>query len=286
MFHTFGNNDEILSRKELVKALEKQSTEIRKDILKMIYKAGKGHPGGSYSATELLTSLYFSILKIDPENPGWAERDRFILSKGHACPVWYAALARRGFFDISHLETLRQTGSILQGHPSMTKTPGIDANAGALGNGLSQGLGMALASRNNGHNYNVYVILGDGESQEGMVWEAAMAAAHFQTKNLFAVVDYNGLQNDGCTKDIMSLEPIVDKWKAFGWKVKEIDGHNINEILNGFEWMHKLGGPAVLIAQTIKGKGVSYMENVCKWHGQIPNEEEFKQAMKELGGEM
>ena len=286
MFHTLGNSDVIYSRKELVKELEKKSNQIRTDILDMIYKAGKGHPGGSFSATEIVTTLYFSVLNIDPENPDWEGRDRFILSKGHACPVWYSNLARRGYFDVSHLGTLRKMHSILQGHPVMTKTPGVDINTGSLGNGLSLGLGMALATKNNGNDYDVYVVLGDGEIQEGMIWEAAMAAGHYQPNNLIAVVDYNGLQNDGKSKDIMSIEPITDKWEAFGWNVKEIDGHDINDILNGFEWAQKLCGPSVLIAHTQKGKGVSFMESVVEWHGKVPNEEEFEQAMKELEAEV
>ena len=278
----FKGEKKSLTRQKLVSKLENQANQLRQDILKMIYKAGKGHPGGAFSATEIVTTLYFSVMKIEPAKPKWPERDRFILSKGHACPVWYAALARRGFFELSHLDTLRQTHSILQGHPVMTKTPGVDINTGSLGNGLSLGLGMALASRNNGFKYNVYVILGDGEIQEGMVWEAAMAAGHFRPANLFAVVDYNGLQNDGFVKDILGLEPLVDKWRAFGWNVKEIDGHNMNEILNGFAWMQKVGGPAVIIAHTVKGKGVSFMENMVEWHGKTPTKEEYELAMEEL----
>lgn len=278
----FKGEKTTLTRQKLVCKLENQANQLRQDILKMIYKAGKGHPGGAFSATEIVTALYFSVMKIEPAKPKWPERDRFILSKGHACPVWYAALARRGFFELSHLDTLRQTHSILQGHPVMTKTPGVDINTGSLGNGLSLGLGMALASRNNGFKYNVYVILGDGEIQEGMVWEAAMAAGHFRPATLFAVVDYNGLQNDGFVKDILGLEPLVDKWRAFGWNVKEIDGHNMNEILNGFAWMQKVGGPAVIIAHTVKGKGVSFMENMVEWHGKTPTKEEFELAMEEL----
>ncbi|MTI60046.1 MAG: transketolase [Firmicutes bacterium] len=282
MFHSFAGGDKIYSRKDLVQKLEEQTNIIRQDILKMIYTAKKGHPGGSFSAAEIVTSLYFSIMNIDPSNPDMPDRDRFILSKGHACPVWYANLARRGFFELEHLATLRQTHSILQGHPVMTKTPGVDINTGSLGNGLSLGLGMALASKNNGHDYNVYVVMGDGEIQEGMIWEAAMAAGHFKPKNLFAIIDYNGLQNDGKVKDIMGLEPLTDKWISFGWHVREIDGHDINDILNGFEWMHKVGGPAVLIAHTQKGKGVSFMENIVEWHGKTPSDKEYKLAMEEL----
>ncbi|MFW5992157.1 MAG: transketolase [Halanaerobiaceae bacterium] len=288
MYHRFGGEDKVLNRRELIKKLEKETVEIRKDILKMIYEAGKGHPGGSFSAAEVVTALYFTVLNIDPGRPDWPERDRFILSKGHACPVWYAALARRGFFDKDHLLTLRKNNSILQGHPDMNKTPGVDMNTGSLGNGLSIGLGIALSAGHYDYDYDVYVVLGDGEIQEGMVWEAAMSAGNRDVDNLYAVVDYNGLQNDGYVKDINNLEPIIDKWKAFNWKVKEIDGHNMNEILNGFEWMQKVGGPAVLISHTVKGKGVSYMENICEWHGNVPDKKQLEQAMVELengGGE-
>ncbi|MFW6308786.1 MAG: transketolase [bacterium] len=282
MFHKFGNEIEPISRKKMIGKLEIKVNEIRKDIIDMICKAGKGHPGGSFSAAEIVTSLYFAVLNIDPDNPEGPERDRFILSKGHACPVWYAALAHRGYFDRKHLSTLREINSILQGHPDMRKTPGVDMNTGSLGNGLSIGLGMALATRNHGHDYDVYVMLGDGEIQEGMVWEAAMSAGNYNTENLFAIVDYNGLQNDDHVKNINSLEPVVEKWKSFNWKVREINGHSFTEILNGFEWMQKVGGPAVMIAHTVKGKGVSYMENVCEWHGKIPDEKEREQAFIEL----
>jgi len=287
MFHTFGNSNEILPREELMKKIEGKATSIRREILDMICEAGKGHPGGSFSATDIITTLYFTVLNIDPENPEWPERDRFILSKGHACPIWYVALANRGFFAKDHIYTLRKNNSILQGHPDMKKTPGVDMSTGSLGNGLSIGLGMALAASHSNLAYDVYVMLGDGEIQEGMVWEAAMSAGNYRPDNLFAIVDYNGLQNDGYVKDINNLEPIVDKWRAFNWNVREIDGHNIREILNGFEWAHKVGGPAVLIAHTVKGKGVSYMENVCEWHGKTPDENQLARALAELqfGGE-
>lgn len=284
VFHSFCGQPEVLSRADLVARLERQTNQLRRDVLRMIYKAGKGHPGGSLSAAEIVTALYFAVMRIDPSNPRWPGRDRFILSKGHACPIWYAALARRGYFDVSHLDTLRATGSILQGHPAMQKTPGVDASAGSLGNGLSQGLGMALAARHLGQDYSVYVVLGDGEIQEGMVWEAAMAAAHLAPRNLFAIVDYNGLQNDGTVRDIMGIEPLVDKWKAFGWRVREIDGNDMSSVLSGLEWFMKVGGPAVLIAHTIKGRGVSFMENQVEWHGSCPTEEQYAQAMQELGG--
>jgi len=282
MFHKFGEEEKLICREKLINKLKNQVNIIRQDIIKMICQAGKGHPGGSFSAAEIVTALYFTVLNINPDNPEWPARDRFILSKGHACPVWYTALAHRGFFDKKHLSTLREIDSILQGHPDMKKTPGVDMNTGSLGNGLSIGLGMALSSLNQEYDYDVFVMLGDGEIQEGMVWEAAMSAGNYNLDNLYAIVDYNGLQNDGYIKDINNLEPIVDKWRAFNWNVREIEGHSFEEILNGFEWAQKVKGPAVLIAHTIKGKGVSYMENICEWHGKTPNPEQKKQALNEL----
>ena len=284
MFHQFGDK-KIECRNELISKLQQKTNFLRQEVIDMICEAGKGHPGGSFSAAEIVTTLYFTVLNIDPKKPAWPARDRFILSKGHACPIWYAALAHRGYFDTAHLSTLREIDSLLQGHPDMNKTPGIDMNTGSLGNGLSIALGMALSTEHINEDYDVYVMLGDGETQEGMIWEAAMFAGNYDPDNLFAVVDYNGLQNDDYIKDINNLEPIVDKWQAFNWKVKEIDGHNIREILNGFEWMHKVGGPAVIIAHTIKGKGVSYMENICEWHGKTPDQNQKRQALDELGGE-
>jgi transketolase len=267
---------------EDVKYLKQKANDIRKDIIKMTHKAKAGHPGGSLSAADIVSALYFHVMKIDPKNPGWKERDRFVLSKGHACPVWYAALAEKGYFDMDHLNTLRKFHSILQGHPDMKKTPGVDMTSGSLGNGLSIGIGMALAAKRNKLNYNVYVMLGDGEIQEGMVWEAAMSAAHYHIDNLIAIVDYNGLQVDGWTKDVMSIHPVVEKWEAFGWSVIEIDGHNMIEILDAFQKAHKIKGPVAIIAHTVKGKGVSFMENVAVWHGLAPNDEEAEQALKEL----
>jgi len=282
MFNYFADEKVVSSREEMIRKIEKTTKDVRKDIITMCNAVNSGHPGGSLSATDIVTTLYFAVMNLDPDNPEWKERDRFILSKGHACPVWYSALARRGYFGLEHLNTLRQTGSILQGHPDMKKTPGIDMTTGSLGNGLSIGVGKALATRVLDEDYNVYVMLGDGEIQEGAVWEGAMAAAHYGLDNICAIVDYNGLQVDGSVKDIMSIEPVTDKWRAFGWNVKEIDGHNINEILNGFEWSQKVKGPAVLIAHTIKGKGISYMENQAEWHGKAPNDKELDQGLKEL----
>ena len=267
---------------EDIKYLKEKANNIRKDIIQMIYKANAGHPGGSLSAADIVTALYFHVMQIDPQNPNWEARDRFILSKGHACPVWYAALAEKGYFDMVHLNTLRKFHSILQGHPDMQKTTGIDMTSGSLGNGLSVGIGMALAAKRNRLNYCVYVLLGDGEIQEGIVWEAAMSAAHYRLDNLIAIVDYNGLQVDGWTKEVMDIHPVVEKWEAFGWNTIEIDGHNMIEILDAFQKAHKIKGPVVIVAHTVKGKGVSFMENVAVWHGLAPNDDQVKQALAEL----
>ena len=273
----------MLQKPMSVKELEKMAVIIRCDIIDMICTAAAGHPGGSLSAADVVTALYFRIMRIDPENPGWPDRDRFILSKGHACPVWYAALAERGYFDKSHLKTLRQMGSILQGHPDMRKTPGIDMTAGSLGHGLSAGLGMALSGKLQQKDYHVFVIIGDGESQEGSIWEASMAAPNFKLDNLTAILDYNHLQNDDSVDDIMPIHPAVDKWRAFGWHVLDIDGHDMAQVVAALEEAksHK-GKPTMIVANTVKGKGVSYMENVCEWHGRAPCQEEADQALEEL----
>ena len=266
-----------------VEELKKMAVIIRCDIIDMICTAAAGHPGGSLSAADLVTALYFRVMRIDPENPDWPDRDRFILSKGHACPVWYAALAERGYFDKSHLKTLRQMGSILQGHPDMLKTPGIDMTAGSLGHGLPAGLGMALSGKLRQKDYHVFVIIGDGESQEGSIWEASMAAPNFKLDNLTAILDYNHLQNDYSVDDIMPIHPVVDKWQAFGWHVLEIDGHDMAQVVDALEKAkaHQ-GAPTMIVANTVKGKGVSYMENVCEWHGKAPCQEEADRALEEL----
>ncbi|MGD2037164.1 MAG: transketolase [Desulfobacterales bacterium] len=266
-----------------VEELEKMAVIIRCDIIDMICTAAAGHPGGSLSAADVVTALYFRVMRIDPKNPDWPDRDRFILSKGHACPVWYAALAERGYFDKSHLKTLRRMGSILQGHPDMRKTPGIDMTAGSLGHGLSAGLGMALSGKLLQKDYHVFVIIGDGESQEGSIWEASMAAPNFKLDNLTAILDYNHLQNDYSLEDIMPIHPAVDKWKAFGWHVLDIDGHDMAQVVQALEEAkaHR-GAPTMIVANTVKGKGVSYMENVCEWHGKAPCQEEADQALEEL----
>ncbi len=265
-----------------VKRLESKALEIRHDVLNMIYTAKAGHPGGSLSAVEVVTTLYFHVMNIDPQNPDWPDRDRFVLSKGHACPVLYAALAERGFFDKSILNTLRQYHSILQGHPDMNKVPGLDMTAGSLGNGLSAGLGMALSAKHKGQDYMTYVMLGDGECQEGMVWEAAMAAAHYRLNNLIAIVDCNGVQINGWVNDIMREEPFADKWKAFGWNVIDIDGHNIHEVLTALHEARTMRSPTVILARTVKGKGVSFMEDAAAWHGAAPNAEQLAQALEDI----
>ena len=251
----------------------------------MIYAANAGHPGGSLSAADIVTALYFRVMRIQPDNPAWPDRDRFILSKGHACPVWYAALAQRGYFDKSHLATLRRLNSILQGHPDMNKTPGIDMTVGSLGHGLSAGLGMALSGKLRKKDYNVWVVIGDGESQEGSIWEAAMAGSKWKLDNLIAILDYNRLQNDGYVNDVMPIDPVVDKWRAFGWEVVEMDGHDMREIVDTLEGARSFrGAPTMIVANTVKGRGVSYMENVCEWHGKAPSKEEAHRALKELMG--
>jgi transketolase len=249
----------------------------------MIHTAQAGHPGGSLSAADIITALYFRIMRLDPADPHWPDRDRFILSKGHACPVWYAALAERGFFDKAHLATLRKLDSILQGHADMKKTPGIDMTVGSLGQGICAGLGMALAGKLHGKDYHVYVMIGDGESQEGSVWEAAMAAPRWKLDNLTVIVDNNGIQNDTFTDDIMPVEPLADKWRAFRWNVIEIDGHKMEEIVPALESVKTIKGiPTVIIAKTVKGRGVSFMENVPAWHGAAPNDAQAQAALAEI----
>lgn len=268
-----------------VPELEAMAATIRCDVIEMIAEAQAGHPGGSLSAADIVTALYFRLMRLDPENPDWPDRDRFILSKGHACPVWYSALAERGFFDKAHLGTLRKLGSILQGHPDMRKTPGIDYTTGSLGNGLSIGAGMAMAGKLDRKDYRVYVMLGCGELQEGLVWEGLMTAAKFKLDNLCVIIDYNQLQLDGHINEVMSVEPLLQKLQAFNAHVVAIDGHDVGEIQRGFDEARAVKQrPTVLLANTVKGKGVSYMENQFEWHGVVPNEEQFALATQELEG--
>lgn len=266
-----------------VERLEEQAVQLRRDIVEMIHAAKAGHPGGSLSAVDMITALYFHVMRIDPQNPRWEDRDRFVLSKGHACPALYAALARRGFFDPKHLTTLRQYHSILQGHPDMNKTPGIDISSGSLGNGLAIGVGMAMSGRLHHQDYMTYVMLGDGEVQEGMVWEAAMAAHHHDLGNLVAIVDCNGVQINGWVNEIMTVEPLADKWRAFGWNVVEVNGHNMKDLLTVLHTAKNMRHPTVILMRTVKGRGVSFMEDDCKWHGNSPSDEELVQAILEIG---
>jgi transketolase len=268
---------------ESVDELEVMAKKLRRHIIEMIGRAGSGHPGGSLSAADIVTCLYFNVLRHDPVNPKWPDRDRFILSKGHAAPVLYSALAECGYFPVESLSTLRKIDSILQGHADSHHTPGVELTAGSLGQGLSFSVGVALAGRLSSKTYRVYTLLGDGECDEGQVWEAAMSAAHFKVDNLTAIVDNNGLQIDGWNKDVMNLDPLNDKWKAFGWHVIDIDGHSIPRILEALKEAQSVKGkPSVIIAHTVKGKGVSFMENQAGFHGKAPDAEQVKIALEEL----
>ncbi|QEK11456.1 transketolase [Crassaminicella thermophila] len=265
--------------------LKNIATEIRKGIIKSINAAGSGHPGGSLSAADILTVLYFYKMKVDPKNPKMEDRDRFVLSKGHAAPVLYATLAEKGFFSKEELLKLRHMGSMLQGHPDMKKVPGIEISTGSLGQGFSCSIGMALAAKLDKKDNRIYALLGDGEVQEGLVWEAAMAAGHYKLDNLTAILDYNGMQIDGKNDEVMTINPIKEKWESFGWYVIEIDGHNFEEIIKAFDKAETIKDkPTMIIAKTIKGKGVSFMENQVGWHGTAPKDEEAEKALKELGG--
>lgn len=270
---------------ERIKKLEAISRDLRRKTVTMIYKAQSGHPGGSLSAADFVTALYFDEMNIDPKNPQWEDRDRFVLSKGHVCPIQYSALATRGYFDVSVLDTLRQEGSILQGHPDMKKCPGIDISTGSLGQGFACGTGMALAAKNDNKAYRVFVVLGDGECQEGEIWEAAQIANKYQLDNLVVFVDNNNLQIDGTCDEVMPNINLGEKFRAFGFEIYEIDGHNMEQILDTLKRIResKNGKPKCIFAHTVKGKGVSYMENSCGWHGVAPNDKEYEQAMVELG---
>ena len=273
----------VFSSPASVPEMEAIAKRLRRHIITMIGKAGSGHPGGSLSAVEIVTALYFRVLRHKPKDPCWSDRDRFILSKGHAAPLLYAALAECGYFPVEELLTLRQLDSRLQGHTDCTLTPGVEMSAGALGQGLSFAIGVALAGRLNSQDYRVYVLLGDGECDEGQVWEGAMAAAHFKVDNLVAIVDNNGQQIDGWNRDVMNLEPFGKKWEAFGWHVIEVEGHDLTQLIQAFEKAKLVEGqPTVIIAHTIKGKGVSFMENNPDFHGKAPNAEEVEIALREL----
>ena len=266
-----------------IEDLKMKAKEIRKDIIEEVYNANSGHPGGSLSISDIMAVLYFNELRIDEKNPRWEERDRLVLSKGHCSPALYAALAERGFFDKEDLKSFRKIESNLQGHPDLNKVPGVDMTSGSLGQGLSIANGMAIAGKMDNKDYRVYTILGDGEIEEGQVWEAAMTANKYKLDNLCVIVDNNNLQIDGTIEEVMSSYPIDEKFKSFGFNVLTIDGNNIEEILNGFEIAKQTKNkPTCIIAKTIKGKGVSFMENKVGWHGKAPNEEEYEEAMKNL----
>lgn len=277
--------------------LEKMALAIRRDIIKMIGIAGSGHPGGSLSITDVLSVLYFHLLRHDPKNPKWPDRDRVIFSKGHGCPALYCALAHSGYFDRSLLFTLRKLGSPLQGHPDMRRLPGLEASTGSLGQGLSIAIGCALAARLDKKDYTSFAIISDGELNEGQMWEGAAFASFRKLSNLIAILDYNKFQLSGATKEILDMEPVADKWKAFGWRVREIDGHSLKEILDALLWAKSAQDlrsatkasadlrPSIVIAHTLKGKGVSFMENNNHFHGVAPTREEAEKALKELGEE-
>ncbi len=268
---------------EKLNDLQNKARNIRRNIVEMVYNASSGHPGGSLSVTDLLTTLYFSELRVDTNNPKKEDRDRLVLSKGHCSPALYSSLAEKGFFPKEDLKNFRKIDSYLQGHPDMKKISGVDMTSGSLGQGLSVANGMALAGKLDKKDYRVYCILGDGEIEEGQIWEAAMTSSHYKLDNLCVIVDNNNLQIDGKISDVMSPYPIDKKFESFGFKVVVIDGHNFDQILNAFEIAKKTKEiPTAIIAKTIKGKGISYMENQAGWHGKAPNEEEYNKALEEL----
>jgi len=266
-----------------IEELKEMAKKLRRHVITMTATAGSGHPGGSLSAADIITALYFKAMRHTPKNQQWPDRDRFIMSKGHAAPILYAALAESGYFPIAELATLRKLDSRLQGHTDRNLTPGVEMSAGSLGMGLSFGIGVALAAKLDHRDYRTYVLLSDGECDEGQTWEAALSAAHFKLDNLTVIVDRNRIQLTGWTRDVMNLEPLSQKWQAFGWHTIDIDGHDFNQILAAFQEAEKIKNkPPVIIARTIKGKGVSFMENNPKFHGKAPTPEEAERALKEL----
>ena len=272
---------------KLINELNEKAQQFRLDVLEMIHERGAGHPGGSLSAVEIITALFFHHLKIDANHPDWPERDRFILSKGHASPLLYSALAHRGYFPVEELHTWGHLGSRLQGHPDRLKTPGVEMTTGVLGHGICIGAGLCLAARLKDFNYHTYVLLGDGECQCGVIWEGLMIAAKYRLSKLTAIVDYNDVQLDGSVHEIMPLEPFAEKWRSFNFAVLEIDGHNIRQVLDALDMAKEIHGqPTVIIAHTTKGKGVSFMENKAEWHGLAPDDVQYIQAVNELKGEM
>lgn len=266
---------------ELVAVLREKAREMRKSIVRMVGAAKSGHPGGSLSAADIVACLYGHVMRHDPANPSWSERDRFVLSKGHAGPVLYSALAEFGYFPKDELMTFRKLNSRLQGHPDMKKTPGVEFSTGSLGHGLGAAVGMAMAAKMDKRDSRIFVMIGDGESQEGGIWEAAMSAPHYKLDNLTAILDHNGLQIDGPNAEVMGVEPVADKWRAFGWNVIEIDGHDYAQILDALE-SKAADKPTIIVARTVKGKGVSFMENAVDWHGKAPKPEEVEKALAEI----
>lgn len=272
-----------MNKIENIKELKKIARDIRKGIIEAVYSGKSGHPGGSLSITDIMTVLYFNEMNVNPEQPKDENRDRLVLSKGHCAPALYSTLAERGFFEVEELQTLRNIESRLQGHPDMKNIPGVDMTTGSLGQGLSSANGMAIAGKLDNKDYRVYCILGDGEIEEGQVWEAAMASSKYKLDNLCVIVDNNNLQIDGTIEEVMSSYPIDEKFRSFGFQIINIDGHDIDEIIKAFEVAKNVKGkPTCIIAKTIKGKGVSFMENQVGWHGKAPNEEQYRQAMEEL----
>lgn len=270
----------------MIDALELKANKMRKSLLRMIYEAKTGHTGGSLSSVDIITILYNAVMRIDPKSPDWAERDRFILSKGHSVEGYYAVLADRGFFPEEELKTYCKFGTRLIGHPTV-KVPGVEMNTGALGHGLSSGVGMALGGKMDNKNYRVFVLMGDGEQAEGSVWEAAMSAAHYRLDNLIAIIDRNRLQISGNTEDVMKLESLNGKWASFGWKVTETDGNDMGKLLAVFNRIPlEQGKPTLIIANTVKGKGISFMENNAKWHHGVPDDEQYRKALSELDGRL
>jgi transketolase len=276
----------IIRRNKMSKSIDELkiiANTIRKDIIAMLTESGSGHPGGSLSAVEILTTLYFNEMRVDINNPKDINRDRFILSKGHAAPVLYSTLARKGFFNVDELMGLRKFGAMLQGHPNMNGIPGVDMSTGSLGQGISAAVGMAIAGKLDKKDYRVYALLGDGELEEGQVWEAAMAAAHYKLDNMTAFVDLNGLQIDGPVEEVMNVNPVADKFAAFGWNVIEANGHDFNALITAIEEGKTVKDkPTMIVCKTVKGKGVSFMENEAGWHGSTPNKEQCDKALREL----
>ncbi len=267
----------------LIDEIQRQANLIRMDVLEMVYRRKAGHLGGSYSAAEILASLYFHHLKIDPNNPTWPTRDRFLLSKGHAAAALYSALARRGFFPLEELETWGHLGARLQGHPDRIKIPGVEMSSGFLGHGLSIGVGLALAARMNGERHHIYALMSDGDMQAGVAWEGALTAAKYNTSEVTVIMDFNDVQLDGPGHEIMPLEPLRDKWRSFGFHVIEVHGHNVAQVLDALDMALDVHSqPTVILAHTTKGKGVSFMENTAKWHGAVPDEEQYRQAKREI----